>query len=143
MLFTCAHPLEVLIVRPLPCSHDPGALIFEHSPEGCRYTTIITPYIMQSHDLLIHKDGIMHIKPILQPEAMHKIPKTPMQCGSCASAMCKCHYYNVILSEYGTKEITSAPLGLISVQCVAAEEPEYRSARAQRQIIESFVYFNH
>lgn len=56
------------------------------------------------------------------------MPKTPMQGGSCVSAMWKCHYYNVILSEYRTKEITYAPLGLITVQCATAEQPEYRSA---------------
>lgn len=63
------------------------------------------------HDLLIKSDGI--VCKLIQ--AMHKMPKTPMQCGSCVSAFCKCHYYNVILSEFRTKEITSAPLGLITV----------------------------
>lgn len=59
------------------------------------------------------------------------MPKTPMQGGSCVSAMWKCHYYNVILSEYRTKEITYALLGLITVQCVTAEQPEYRSAQTR------------
>lgn len=64
-----------------------------------------------------------------------------MQGGSCASAICKCHHYNIFPIEYRTKEITSAPPGLITVRRVTAEQSEYRSATSEGQDSERCVYF--
>lgn len=64
-----------------------------------------------------------------------------MEGGSCVSAICKCHHYNIFPVEYRTKEITYAPPGLITVRCVTAEQSEYRSATSEGQDSERCVYF--
>lgn len=120
MLFTCAHFLEVLIVSSLSCRHNPGALIFKRSPGRCRIRHALLQQTLSI--LTIHNNGFMCTsEPFCILKQCTKMSKTPTQSGSCVSAMCQCHYHNVILSEFRTKEITYAPLGQITVQCAAAK----------------------
>ncbi len=118
LIVTCAQSLEVLIVSPLSCRHDHGAIIFERSPGRwraqlhafctfiiCRFTTMA----------LMRSARSAHARRISPTVAMHKSPQTPMQGGNCVSAMCKCvSLLKRFLSEYGTKQITAASPGLVT-----------------------------
>lgn len=122
-VLTCAHRLEVLIVRALSCRHDLGALIFKRGPGRSRKDCALLlralnrPVMCRSTTTALCADRTHFAKSSNATEC-HRRP-----CG--VAAVRHRNYSNVILSEYRTKEITSALLGLITVCGRSKEKPEY------------------